>query len=168
MGHQLILTLESKNTKDIIDECPREGEPDSLNFLFRNQSETKLFQDYSDELIRAIQTLPVTYNSHKFGLLISDFYKYDNLVSNYTILSTNIDNNGVEYVSVTEHKKYPFYTVQFHPECNLFKFNDIGVPHSSEAMEMARLMSETLVKEARLNSNSFASYQEMVSATVQK
>ena len=164
MGHQLVMTLESRKMEDIITKCPRVNKPDSLNFLFTDQTKTRLYKDFSDKMIEALETLPITFNVHNFGLRKSDFFKNENLVSNYTLLSTNIDDNGVEYVSSTEHKKYPFYTVQFHPEKNLYKFHLPIIPHSNDALEMANLMAEKLVKEAKLNSNSFDSYQEMVSA----
>ena len=167
MGHQLIMTIESRKMDIIIKSSPRMDLPDSLNFLFTDKSNTRLFQDFSDEFMKALETLPLTYNAHNYALWKSEFYKYDNLVSNYTILSTNIDDNGVEYVSSTEHKKYPFYTVQFHPEVSISKFNEPTVPHSSEAIDLAYLMAEKLVNEAKLNSNSFSNYQEMVSATVE-
>ena len=32
------------------------------------------------------------------------------------VLSTNVGRNGTEFVSSMEHKTYPIYATQFHPE----------------------------------------------------
>jgi gamma-glutamyl hydrolase len=34
----------------------------------------------------------------------------------WTPLATNLDKEGVEFISAMEAKNYPFYATQFHPE----------------------------------------------------
>lgn len=38
------------------------------------------------------------------------------LNSSFQILSTNFDRKGVEFVSTAEHKRFPFYAIQWHAE----------------------------------------------------
>ena len=166
-GHQLLMLLESKD-KEIITKCPRVYLPDSLNFKFIDQLQTKMYHDFPDELIIAAETQPITYNIHGLGIKTTDFYKNDNLLANYTLLSTNIDDNDNEYISSTEHKKYPFYTVQYHPERNIFKFDKSNIPHSQEAIELASLLAEKFVTEAKGNMNHFDTYSETIFASVEK
>jgi hypothetical protein len=41
---------------------------------------------------------------------------------------------GFEFISSIEHKVYPFYGVQFHPEKNAFEWGIESIPHSAEAI----------------------------------
>ena len=47
-------------------------------------------------------------------------------------LSTNIDEDGLEFISTLEAKTYPFYATQFHPEKNTFEWAPKypGIPHT--------------------------------------
>ena len=57
-----------------------------------------------------------------FGLPPSHYEKYPILKENFNILTTAKDRNGVEYVSSAEHKRYPFFATQWHPEKPPFEF----------------------------------------------
>ena len=47
-------------------------------------------------------------------------------------LSTNIDQEGLEFISTIEAREFPFYGSQFHPEKIAFEWapNRPGIPHS--------------------------------------
>lgn len=169
MGHQTILIMESRYCH-ILGWSDRYYKLDALNFHFLDQRHTKMFSDFSDELIMEVATQPVTMNFHHYGILYDDFMNNTNLRTNYTILSTNVGDDGFEYISSSEHKKYPFYTVQFHPETNLYKFypDSYHYPsHSSTARELADLLSQKFIDEARKNANSFGDYDELKTVLVE-
>lgn len=57
------------------------------------------------------------------------------LSMNYRILSTNLDRQGVQFISSMEHQRVPIYAVQFHPERPAFEWNDYEhTPHSLQAV----------------------------------
>lgn len=59
-----------------------------------------------------------------------------------------------------EHKKYPVYGVQFHPEKNAYEFkDDIGISHSSSGIRAMQYFPNFFVDECRKNGNSFPSKQ---------
>lgn len=165
-GHQLMMMLESGD-HHIIRSDDRMWLSDFLNLNFLDQKSTKMFYDFSDELILALETEPITYNIHYFGIHLSDFNSNKNLSSHYRVLSTNIDDSGVEYVSATEHVEFPFYTVQFHPERNLFLYDMPNTPHSQHARELATKLADRLVSEAKMSMNNFEDYNEMVGLLVE-
>lgn len=87
--------------------------------------------------------------------------KHSTLNDFYSILSTNFDRNGREFVSSIEAKRYPFYAVQYHPEKNNFEYGtfpsdqyDIpfeSIPHSFEAVTFSFHLATVFVNEARKN-----------------
>lgn len=46
------------------------------------------------------------------------FKENKKLMKNFNILSLNEDHEGNVFISSAEHKSYPIYGVQFHPEKN--------------------------------------------------
>jgi len=45
---------------------------------------------------------------------IDDFNKY--LASQFELVATSTTKNGIDFVAIMEHKQYPIFTVQWHPE----------------------------------------------------
>lgn len=55
-----------------------------------------------------------------------------------------------------EHKRYPFYGVQFHPERNAFEFKrNMGISHSISGIRAMQYFANFFVGECRKNNNSF-------------
>lgn len=63
-----------------------------------------------------------------------------------------------------EHRNFPIYASQFHPEKPVFEFFEReglqNIPHSSEAIRLSGVMSRWLVDQARRNNHSFANETE--------
>lgn len=78
------------------------------------------------------------------------------MLDNWKILSTNCDRKGITFISSMEHKTYPFYGVQFHPERNAFEFKrDVGVSHSAAGIRAMHYFANFFVEECKNNTNSF-------------
>ena len=91
---------------------------------------------------RRLQSISIITVSH-LQILQSKYFKTQNirliysnsrygLDSFWTALSINYDHHNLEYISSIEAKKYPFVGVQFHPEKNIFEWNEKEpkIPHS--------------------------------------
>ena len=165
-GHQLMMLLGSQNSK-IIQPTPRWFFPDNLKFNTTNLKISKLFKHFPASMIEKLETLPLTYNIHNYGIHLADFYKEKELSNLFRVITTNIDDKGVEYLSITEAKNYPFYTVQFHPERNLYDFQKENTPHSIEAGQFANLLAQRFIEDAKKNMNAFSSHNETVSKLIQ-
>lgn len=109
----------------------------------------------SDDVIHNLKNDNVTYNQHRYCLTES-VMKENNLLNDWKILATNLDNNKLEFISMMESIKYPFYGVQFHPEKNQFEFKpNVGIPHTPEAIKISQYFGNFFVNECRQNGNAF-------------
>ena len=166
-GHQLMMLLGSQNSK-IIQPTPRWYFPDNLKLNKTNLMTSELFRNFSTSFIDKLETMELTYNIHNYGIHLDDFYKEKELSSMFKVIATNIDDNGIEYLSITEAYKYPFYTVQFHPERNLYNYVKPNSPHSVEAGELTNLLAQRFIQDAKRSKNSFKSHEETMERLIQK
>ncbi|GLE07554.1 hypothetical protein PINS_up018107 [Pythium insidiosum] len=68
---------------------------------------------------------PITMNNHHQGITPTYFAKFEKLTSFYSVLSTNVDRQGREFISTIEGKKYPVYAVaNSTPEKNSFEYGE--------------------------------------------
>lgn len=160
MGFQELTVIEAPFPDTLLS-----GKFDSYNVannvtLVSDLSKSKMFQSMPQHLINAIRTENITFNSHHDGIIPETYAKYDSL-KDYQLIGVAYDNKGVEYVSIVEHKKYPIFGHQYHPEKTIFIFNpDLVVPHSLNAIELSQYYSNFFVFEAKKNFNHFENYEE--------
>jgi len=130
-------------------------------------TESKVYRNMPERMLEAIQTEGISYNSHHDGVHPEVFQKYDNLRDNYRVVSTNTDRKGVEYVAFFEHKKYPLYFIQFHPEKVLFIYKEgLNIPRTENALEVSKYYAEFFVHECRLNANHYPTVEEELAADI--
>jgi hypothetical protein len=66
----------------------------------------------------------------------------------WVVTSTNKDYEGLEFVSSFEHKQYPIYGVQFHPEKNAYEWKlTKNIPHASSGIAVGQYFANFLVNE---------------------
>lgn len=71
-------------------------------------------------------------------------------------MSVNNDWNGLEFVSTIEHRYYPFYGVQFHPEKNIYEWvRNKNISHTNHAVKAAQYFADFFVEEARKSEHKF-------------
>ena len=81
-----------------------------------------------------VKSEDIIYYNHGSGFTMDKWTNNTNLVSNYDILTTDYGTQGVGFVSSIEHKEYPIYGFQFHPEKNAFEWR-VNASHSSHAIQ---------------------------------
>ncbi|XP_049779770.1 gamma-glutamyl hydrolase B-like [Schistocerca cancellata] len=80
------------------------------------------------------------------------------ILHKWHILAMNHDVEGMEFVSVIESRKYPFYGIIFHPEKNAYEWaTERDIPHSTDAIKAMQYFSNFFVNEARKSNHSFQS-----------
>lgn len=68
----------------------------------------------------------------------------------------NKDWNGLEFISTIEHKHYPFYGVQFHPEKNLYEWvRNKNISHTANSIYASQYFAQFFVSEARKSDHHF-------------
>ena len=167
MGFQWLLISASRNTNilDPADGTQMDAENYSIPLDFTTSgavSTSKLFSAAPTDVMNSLATQNVTMNNHHYGIYTRHFQATPALTNMFSLLSTNKDRKGVEFVSTIEAHKYPIFGVQWHPEKNPFEWavTQDGVPyevidHSPEAIKVSQYMANFFVQQARKSSHSF-------------
>ncbi|XP_041474547.1 gamma-glutamyl hydrolase A-like [Lytechinus variegatus] len=111
-------------------------------------------------IIKTLSTVNSTLNSHNMALTPTNFTRFTALSSFFQVLSTNVDLNGVRFISTVEAYDYPFYGTQWHPEKNAFEWK-VNSCHAKECVELMQYMANFFVEEARKSQHQFSSPDEM-------
>lgn len=124
LGFQALAAVEAPykdtiamNSFDSLDCC------DKVKFV-SEPSVSRMYKSIPEGLLLAMQNEEITYNNHHDGVYLSTFDKYSELKENYNVITTSTDRQGVEYVATFEHKQFPFYAHQYHPEKVQFVFRE--------------------------------------------
>lgn len=136
--------------------CSSHNQPLPLDFK-PDYRKSRLFADIPDDVQRILANEPVTANFHQFCVTEQNLTDYE-LDTDWTVMSTNKDWNGFEFISTIEHKTLPFYGVQFHPEKNIYEWvRDKNISHTANAILAAQYFAQFFVNEARKSDHRFAS-----------
>lgn len=172
LGFEWLMMAASANKEILVGNIDAENYSIPLDFTSAAES-SRIFRSVSQETRHVMATENVTMNNHQQALPTSRFSETPLLYNFFNVLSTNLDRNGVEFVSTVEAIKYPIYGVQWHPEKNAFEFGETsdGVPdevinHSPEAIAMTQQMANFFVNEARRNSHRFPTATEADDALI--
>jgi len=66
------------------------------------------------------------------------------------VLSLNHDKGGIKFISTLEHKQFPFYGLQFHPEKNLYEWAiKKNIPHGINAIIVSQYFANFFVNEGK-------------------
>ncbi|CAK1556228.1 unnamed protein product [Leptosia nina] len=159
LGFQLIIILasgrgpiENRETCYSFENLPLILSPD-----FRS---SKMYKDITDEQVKTLVNEDVTVNSHQFCILDKNLEAY-NLKRDWKATSYGYDKNNIRFIASYEHKRYPFYAVQFHPEKNAFEWKrSKRHPHSMRAIKANRHFMDFFVDECRKSTHSFQNERE--------
>lgn len=118
----------------------------------------RMFQGFSEEQLRLIQSDSITNNYHLYGIPPSTFSADGQLGGFWNVNSINQDRFGRDFVSAMEAKDYPIFAVQFHPEKPGYRWKSefpAGVNRSWESISINNEFTELFVKMARANPHTY-------------
>ncbi|ROI74409.1 Gamma-glutamyl hydrolase [Anabarilius grahami] len=154
LGFQLLTVLVAG--ENLLSKTTAENVTYPLNFSSEAQS-SRMFANIPPDLRKALSQEPLTANFHHYGVTKEAFMGNEKLKDFFSVLSTNIAENGLEFVSTMEGRKHPFYGVQWHPEVNRFQWDPrYNFPHSSNAVRISSVLAEFFVNEGRRSSHHFS------------
>ncbi|KAL0871974.1 hypothetical protein ABMA27_004415 [Loxostege sticticalis] len=121
---------------------------------------SKMFKNINNDIDRMLAHENITANAHQFCVLDENMKRH-NLTVDWRVTSYSEDENGLRYISSVEHRRYPFYGVQFHPEKSSFEWKaSHKYAHSQNAIKANRYFMDFFVEECRKNVHSFGSESE--------
>ncbi|XP_013172012.1 PREDICTED: gamma-glutamyl hydrolase A-like [Papilio xuthus] len=121
---------------------------------------SKMFKQAPEDIVDILANEDVTVNAHQFCIVDKNMESHD-LVKDWRVSSYSDDDYGVKFIATIEHRRYPFYGVQFHPEKNSFEWKlSKNYAHSMNAIKANRYFMDFFVSECRRNLHSFATANE--------
>lgn len=135
----------------------------NINLIFQRPAETtRMHAGISQKLQFEAQNNRISYDTHHDGVYPPLFNKYKEL-KEYQVVATAKDRKGVEFIAAYEHKLYPIYCVQFHPEKSPYVWSDhLDIPRYQASLDLATHYAKMFVSEARKNNNTLGKYEEQL------
>lgn len=155
LGFELLTYLAANGTEHRA-HCSSNSQALPLNFKndFRM---SRLFADAPNDVIDILSNEPVTANFHQFCVTEANLTALG-LDQDWRVMSVDQDWNGMEFISTIEHKTYPFYGIQFHPEKNIYEWvQNKNISHTANAIRAAQYFGDFFVEESRKSNHQFTS-----------
>ena len=132
------LTCHKAHLKDI------DNDNKSLGIHFTDECKDSLFNTtFSMDDLQDIKDKNLFYFHHHHGYLMDDLNEIPYVRDNIKILGTNGDSAKGDILTIFQHRYYPFFATQFHPEKIQFEyFDDAEINNSDLAIQTARKMSK--------------------------
>ncbi|XP_053606790.1 gamma-glutamyl hydrolase A-like isoform X1 [Plodia interpunctella] len=157
LGYELLMILASgrSEVENRANCSSKRNMPLHFTHDFRD---SKMYRKAEEDVITWLANENITVNYHQFCILDKNMEAY-NLTKDWRITSHSDDDNGLEFIASVEHRRYPIYGVQFHPEKIPFEWNN-QYPHSYKALKANRHFMDFFVSECRKNLHAFATKTE--------
>jgi len=162
LGHEIMTIMPLfKNTKHIgksFKDCTKiskisEHGGVKLHFTKFNGKIKALFTDKERQIFAKENVLSM---HHDYSFDMKAKYMTE-MLKHINVAAVNYGNSGKHlYMSTAEHKLFPFYSVQWHPEHPLFEWRDPtgeNVPHNKYSRIISSRMSNFFADECRKNTN---------------
>ncbi len=120
---------------------------------FTGKQSSRLFSSLPPNILDLFSTQPITVNEHAFSLSSQSFNSNEYLSRDFNIISTNLDREGVEFVSSFEMKDKKIYATQFHPEKNAFNWNLPNVTHTGDGILAMQYLANRFLQDVRERDN---------------
>lgn len=158
LGFELLTYVASNNVEHRAS-CYSYNEALPLEFK-RGSFNSRLFGRAPTDIIGILTKENITANFHRYCLTKQNMTELK-LYDDWRFLTTNEDSNGLEFISTLEHRRYPIYGLQFHPEKNIYEWRkEKHHPHSAEGIRVSQYFGNFFVNEARKSGHKFPESEE--------
>jgi len=151
LGFQTITDIAADQPEGVLGDYPAMNVALSLNFTEYGANESQMFSHLPAPVRNLFSEKALTENWHNYGVSLPVFRQYLQ-PKGFRIVSTNIDSNGVEFVSTLEHETAHIFATQWHPEANQYDPDPKGgahIVHSMEATTAMNYLANFLAQSAR-------------------
>jgi hypothetical protein len=133
------------NSKNLI------NQPSNVN-LFLSPDKTIIFKEFEQNDMKALEEANILPNNLNRFVSVKNFISDFHLGLKFNILATSKSEEGSEYISVAEGKKYPIILISFHPEYVVYEQNGkLIVPETLQAIYTSRFIGNGFVFYGRKN-----------------
>lgn len=158
------MMINAAKTKEVRTKCVESKFKALPLHLSKDYKESKLFMDLPDNLAQEMSSQPFACHQHTFRITQSDLHRFK-LHEDWHVLATQEDADG-GFITLIEHRKFPIFGSQFHPERAAYEQLFAGTDtcreaHTSICIELAQYFARTFVNACRRNTNNFDSVKLM-------
>jgi gamma-glutamyl hydrolase len=147
----------------------RGTDPSMLPLDFTSyQPESTMFGQRAESpvnIVGILQNQNSTLNWHSCGINPSDLNANFNNI--FKVISTNVDLNGLPFISAYESTTNNFFATQFHPERILYEFSDDIIGHTPDDILVSHYLSMFIAARLKLNNHSYPTANDANDATVE-
>jgi gamma-glutamyl hydrolase len=159
LGFELEAALVSQNP-NILTNCLAENISMHLNFT-SNAPDSRWFANVPRDIYDNLASKNICLNNHQYGVTPKIFNETSLLNEFFSVLSTNYDVKGREFISTWEGLTYPMYGIQWHAEKPQFEWNaDEDINHDTEAIQAMSYFSRFFIDQARRSHHHYKNYTE--------
>ncbi|XP_074655722.1 gamma-glutamyl hydrolase-like [Tubulanus polymorphus] len=142
--------------RDVTYQCPGQKFHRTQFYGGKDFEDSFLKKNLPPESLTALKEKSLMPHMHKRCVSAKTFYSIPELRENFKAVSVNKDDDGVQYISTIESKKYPFYATQWHPEKFSYDWDmKAKVPHYKSAIKIGHDIGNFFVAECRRNNQTF-------------
>lgn len=124
------------------------------NFTVNPYAGSRMLSTFDRDILDAMSTQNILLHLHMHAIPLKDYTDYPSLDSFFKILSTNLI-DGQEIVMTAESRKYPIYTVQYHPEAVIEPSADIKAVRTTLTYRLAQSFANFFASECNKNNHQF-------------
>jgi gamma-glutamyl hydrolase len=137
--------------KEFIDNVDARHHQVPLILTNKSMFNKMFFNEFSKDDIKYFKN-DCIYMNHGYGFLLTNEH-IEKYKKNFTILSTNKDKKGKEYISTVQSKDYPIFGTQWHPEKILFESLDKNIQHDEFSQYLSKCVSDMFINNCKKNLN---------------
>ncbi|XP_075163458.1 lethal (3) 72Dr [Haematobia irritans] len=163
LGFQLILT-HSSGMADIRQDCQSMNASMAIKFEDAEVlQESKLFQNIALDIVEKMIKQPFGFHFHRYCITKGDLEMFK-ISNQWRVLALNQDEKGLEFISIVEHKEFPFFGAQFHPERVIFEYMgpQDHCHHCLSCFELNQYFAKFFVSQCCKSHQRFTSYEEEI------
>ncbi|XP_016965109.1 gamma-glutamyl hydrolase [Drosophila biarmipes] len=159
LGFQLLLIHAAEEPKIRTDcQLMRKAMPIKLT---EDYQRSKLFENLPDSVAREMERHPFACHQHRFCVTPERLEAFG-LAHDWHPLATQKDPSGLEFITIIEHRRFPIFGCQFHPERagfeQLITSEDLHhSAHSCSGIQLSQIFASRFVDLCRRNKNHFDS-----------
>ena len=118
------------------------------------QKYSRLFKDFAPSLLNHMKNEYITFHYHTFGVSMDDYEQVEPLNSLFRLISTDVAEDGREYITGLEARDHSIYATMYHPEYQLMDFlseKTFNIVRNQETIDIFESFGDFIYKEALRN-----------------